>query len=397
MSSRGCQKSNLSANPKPSLLYGMSAMSACKTLVRISISSLEFSLVCNQRNFSFIPLPNHPSFSPISSSLRFASLLSPASSISLGLTRHKLHSRPYVHVAESVGVETTDLEDDSNKDIVEHLLTNTDDVGRLMKMERRSMTGDGGELIQSKRWFPYLDKFKTGTTFLSSSEILEAMDPYIMEVRKERFRNVVKSRSYSVCLVVEGLCDFGNVSAAFRSADALGFQSVHVVSCDSSKRYKDNRHVSMGAEKWLDIELWNSTQECFEVLKSRGYRIATTHVGMDAVSIYDMDWTCPTAIVVGNENRGISDEALELSDLHCSIPMKGMVDSFNVSVAAGILMHHAVCDRTSRLGSHGDLSLEESRILLAEFSLRHSKSANSIAHEFAKRKAASPRISQAFD
>lgn len=361
-----------------------------KPLVRISISSLEFSLVCNQRNFSFIPLPNHPSFSPISSSLRFASLLSPASSISLGLTRHKLHSRPYVHVAESVGVETTDLEDDSNKDIVEHLLTNTDDVGRLMKMERRSMTGDGGELIQSKRWFPYLDKFKTGTTFLSSSEILEAMDPYIMEVRKERFRNVVKSRSYSVCLVVEGLCDFGNVSAAFRSADALGFQSVHVVSCDSSKRYRDNRHVSMGAEKWLDIELWNSTQECFEVLKSRGYRIATTHVGMDAVSIYDMDWTCPTAIVVGNENRGISDEALELSDLHCSIPMKGMVDSFNVSVAAGILMHHAVCDRTSRLGSHGDLSLEESRILLAEFSLRHSKSANSIAHEFAKRKAASP-------
>lgn len=47
--------------------------------------------------------------------------------------------------------------------------------------------------------------------------------------------------------------------------------------------------------------------------------------------------------------RGISDEALELSDLHCSIPMKGMVDSFNVSVAAGIVMHHAVCDRTMRL------------------------------------------------
>lgn len=47
--------------------------------------------------------------------------------------------------------------------------------------------------------------------------------------------------------------------------------------------------------------------------------------------------------------RGISDEALELSDLHCSIPMKGMVDSFNVSVAAGIVMHHAVCDRTTRL------------------------------------------------
>ncbi|XP_008230987.1 PREDICTED: uncharacterized protein LOC103330221 [Prunus mume] len=136
------------------------------------------------------------------------------------------------------------------------------------------------------RWFPYLDKFSCGCgedAYLSSGEVLEALDPYILDVRKERFRNAVKNRSYSVCLVVEGLGDFGNVSAAFRS---LGFQSVLVLLCDSSKRYRDNRHVSMGAEKWLDIELWNSTPECFEVLKSCGYRIATTHVGMDAVIVY---------------------------------------------------------------------------------------------------------------
>jgi hypothetical protein len=55
------------------------------------------------------------------------------------------------------------------------------------------------------------------------------------------------------------------------------------VTWPSCCRYKDNRHVSMGAEKWLDIELWDSTKECFEMLKSRGYRIATTHVGIDAV------------------------------------------------------------------------------------------------------------------
>lgn len=113
-----------------------------------------------------------------------------------------------------------------------------------------------------------------------------------------------------------------------------------------------------------------------------------TPKGALEVSIYDMDWSCPTAIVVGNEGRGISDEALQLSDLCCSIPMKGMVDSFNVSVAAGIIMHHAVCDRISRLGCHGDLTLEERQILRAEFYLRHGKSAISIAHEYAKRKEA---------
>lgn len=103
-----------------------------------------------------------------------------------------------------------------------------------MKMERRPV----GEIENSevKHWFPYLNEFKAGKTALNSCEVLEALDPYISDVRKNRFRNAVKNRTYSVCLVVEGLSDFGNVSAVFRSADALGFQSLHVVSCDSSKR-----------------------------------------------------------------------------------------------------------------------------------------------------------------
>lgn len=50
-------------------------------------------------------------------------------------------------------------------------------------------------------------------------------------------------------------------------------------------RYRDNRHVSMGAEKWLDIELWNSPSECFTALKKRGYRIATARLGTDSVWI----------------------------------------------------------------------------------------------------------------
>ncbi|KAH6830371.1 tRNA/rRNA methyltransferase family protein [Perilla frutescens var. hirtella] len=289
------------------------------------------------------------------------------------------------NVGHSVNLETPQ---DLCEDRVEELLIkNRDDISRLMKMERRLENGDEfSDVERRERWFPYLDQCKVEDAYLSSSEVLEAMNPFIMDARKEKFSNTVNNRSYSVCLVVEGLTDFGNVSAAFRSADALGIQSVHVVSPDSSRRYRDNRHVSMGAEKWLDIELWNSISECFGVLKARGYRIATTHLGMDAVSVYDVDWSCPTAIVVGNELHGISDQALELSDLHCCIPMRGMVDSFNVSVAAGLLMHQAVCDRISRMGCHGDLTTDERQILLAEFYLRHNKNSTRIANEFSKRK-----------
>ncbi|XP_022774541.1 uncharacterized protein LOC111316725 isoform X2 [Durio zibethinus] len=340
-------------------------MNACKTIFRISFSTFQPKLDLNPKPF-YLPLSLRPFTSvPLCSRISFS----------------RIRTRSFSAVQEVAPLEDESPEDLA-KDTVENLLTHQDDVAGLMKMERKS-----GMQVFSNRWFPYLDMFKCGSEYLRSREVIEVVGPILMEERKERLKRVVRNRSYSVCLVVEGLCDFGNVSATFRSADALGLQSVHVVSCDSSKRYRENRHVSMGAEKWLDIELWNSPKECFELLKSRGYRIATTHVGMDAVSIYDMDWSRPTAIVVGNENRGISDEALELSDLHCSIPMKGMVDSFNVSVAAGIIMHHAVCDRIARLGCHGDLNEEESQILLAEFFLRHNKSTISIANEYAKRKA----------
>jgi tRNA G18 (ribose-2'-O)-methylase SpoU len=69
-----------------------------------------------------------------------------------------------------------------------------------------------------------------------------------------------------------------------------------------------------------------------------------------------MDWRVPTAVFFGNEHKGVSAEAIALSDIQCSIPMAGMVDSFNVSVAAGILMHHAVHDRISRAVSPPFLS-----------------------------------------
>ncbi|XP_073056522.1 uncharacterized protein [Primulina eburnea] len=338
-------------------------MSSCKTLIRSSVSFVEYR--------AFIPNSTFLRYLPLHSGLRFKS--------------HKTFSisRSFCCVSCASSLQTPELPQFSNKDNVEELLSkNKDDVLRLMKLERRSEN----DHEHGSRWFPYLNRFKTGDGYLSSTEVLEAMDPYIMDVRKEKFRNAVINRTYSVCLVVEGLTDFGNVSAAFRSADALGFQSVHVVSCGNSRRYRDNRHVSMGAEKWLDIELWGSVKECFGILKSRGYRIATTHLGIDAVSVYDIDWSWPTAIIVGNELKGISAEALELSDLHCSIPMRGMVDSFNVSVAAGLVMHQAVLDRTLRMGCHGDLTEEERQILLAEFYLRHSNSALSIANEFAARK-----------
>ncbi|XP_050155503.1 uncharacterized protein LOC126629492 isoform X6 [Malus sylvestris] len=246
-------------------------MSACKTLVRTSFSSITSTLRTNRPTVSLLH----------SISLIFSPL---PSNQALRLAPYNVPSRPYASISsEAAAANLTDeahsadstLEplENMTQETMGELLRKKNEVACLMKMERRHESAHqiGG------RWFLYLDKFSCSEgAFLNSGEVLEAVDPYIMDVRKDKFRKVAKNRSYEVCLVVEGLGYFGNVSAAFRSADALGFQLVHVVSCDSKR---DNRHVSMGEEKWLDIEIWNSTAECFEVLKSRGYRIATTHIG----------------------------------------------------------------------------------------------------------------------
>jgi len=193
-------------------------MNSCKSLIRASISS-----------FPFVPLPN-PNFSITFISVRAFSPLSvlhPNSSC-IVTARRTFHG--------AVALSPESLTEESPKDTVKGLLTtNRGEASSLMKMERRCSLSNGeGDCRGS--WFPYEDRFRCGEVHLSSREVLEAVSPHMMEERTDRFRRVVENRSYSVCLVVEGLSDFGNISAAFRSADALGIQSVHVVSCDSSKR-----------------------------------------------------------------------------------------------------------------------------------------------------------------
>lgn len=254
---------------------------------------------------------------------------------------------------------------------------------RMLKSNHAVVRDNKDEKMQ---WFPYLDQFKVKDKVLTSTQIMQMLGPFMLEDRKDRIKRVVANRTYAVCTVVEGLLDLGNIAAIFRSADALGFQSVQVISNETEKRYKKNRKISLGSEKWLDAELFKVTEDCFEELRSRGYRIAVASVTADSVPIFDIDWTIPTAVVFGNEYRGVSTEALQLADLTCYIPMEGMTDSFNVSVAAGIVMHHAVNDRKARLGRHGDLSEEEQRILLADFYLRHSSRSLSVIESLLQKK-----------
>ena len=95
-------------------------------------------------------------------------------------------------------------------------------------------------------------------------------------------------------------------------------------------RYKQSTRTSGGAEKWLDVQVHASTKECLTQVKQLGYQVVATHLRADAVGPSEIDWTKPTAIVFGNELKGVSDDVLEAADACVAIPMDGFVGKIYV-------------------------------------------------------------------
>jgi len=213
------------------------------------------------------------------------------------------------------------------------------------------------------------DPFTFGDVRLAPDRVIALLRPHMTDRRLRRIREVVAERTRSVVPVIEGLVNTGNVSAVMRSAEALGYQDVHVVKGDN-ERYKHSERAASGAQRWLDVWRWKDAAGAAAHLRDAGYRLVATHLHADTVPIRDLDFTEPTALIFGNEDAGVSDAMMEEVDGACEVPLPGFTESFNVSVAAAVALYHAQQDRLDRQDHHADLSDEERRRLVARFCLR---------------------------
>ncbi len=202
----------------------------------------------------------------------------------------------------------------------------------------------------------------------SAAEVLGVLDGYVNADRQEKIRRVVERRSYTVVPVLEGVHDRGNISAVMRSAEALGYQALHLI--ENQKMYKKANRVTQGADKWLDIVRWKTTRECLDELRGKGYRIVVTHVSETSKSIDEVLFTEPTAVFFGNEMDGASDELIDAADDCVIVPMQGFSQSFNISVAAALTLYHIYHERTRELGRHADLNELEKECLVAFYFMR---------------------------
>jgi len=165
--------------------------------------------------------------------------------------------------------------------------------------------------------------------------VIDALSPVVTPERLERIDEVVRSRTDGLVLVLDRIADPHNSSAVLRSADAFGVQTVHVIVGEHG--FRASRGVSKGTHRWLDILRYENAEACVRRLKRDGYAIYVAAMGAETQpeNLHD---TPRLALVFGNEHRGVSPEMRSLADGTFAIPMRGFVESLNISVAAAITM-----------------------------------------------------------
>lgn len=192
-------------------------------------------------------------------------------------------------------------------------------------------------------------------------------DPGFLEpARKARIDAVVANRTRTLTVVMEAFCDPQNVNAVLRTCEAFGIQELHAIE-GPMKPYDRNKKISQNADKWLDVRRWSSTRECLSHLRAEGFAVYVTHLDEGVRPLGALPFAGKVALVFGSEHRGVSDDALALADASYVIPMRGFVQSLNVSVAAAISIATAVERREAERGRHGDLSPVEAEALRERF------------------------------
>ena len=161
--------------------------------------------------------------------------------------------------------------------------------------------------------------------------------------RYQRLRAVLDRRQPDLTVITDNVHKGRNLSAIVRTADAAGIAEMHAVIDD--KDYKAFRGTAMGSHSWVAVRRHRDIAALITGLQGDGYQVLAAHLDADSVDYRQPDYTRPTAILLGAEKRGVSAEACALADAHITIPMMGMVQSYNVSVAVGIILSEAQYQR----------------------------------------------------
>ncbi|MCR4328996.1 MAG: RNA methyltransferase [Candidatus Roizmanbacteria bacterium] len=188
--------------------------------------------------------------------------------------------------------------------------------------------------------------------------------------RIAKIKHVASLRRKDLVVVLIDLFDPHNAAAIFRTCESFGVQDVYLV-FENEKVFdpkKIGKKSSSSANKWLDFHAFTNIEECIGKLKTRGFTVVGSVLSEKAEKIGEYIWPKKTALLLGNEHSGLSIQTIKKCDKHVYIPMCGMIQSLNVSVAAGILIADLCGKRKESKKCH--FTTQEQGILVSSFMKR---------------------------
>ena len=168
----------------------------------------------------------------------------------------------------------------------------------------------------------------------------------VLPRRFKRIKDVLNSRIQDLTVLIEGVNKPHNLSAIIRTCDAAGVFQANFI-CNHSE-VKTFNSTAQGSQKWVKLNNHESYLSATNTLKKRGFKLYGTSLNENSIDYRDLDFTKNTCFVLGAEKWGLSKELTAQVDKSIYIPMHGMVQSLNVSVAGAILLFEAVRQRKNK-------------------------------------------------
>ncbi|WP_076790184.1 tRNA (guanosine(18)-2'-O)-methyltransferase TrmH [Chlorobium sp. KB01] len=173
--------------------------------------------------------------------------------------------------------------------------------------------------------------------------------------RFRKIRHMLLHRQPDLTVVMDNVNKAHNLSAIIRSCDTVGIGELHAVSY--RKSIYTEQDAAAGASKWTTLHLYHEMATVYKKLSDQNMQILVASSSAGCMDFRNIDYTMPTALVVGAEWDGISEAALQGADQTIAIPMFGMVESLNVSVATALILFEAQRQRSAK-GMYDSLQME---------------------------------------
>ena len=210
-------------------------------------------------------------------------------------------------------------------------------------------------------------------------QLFNYLQSFLSDNRKKLFNEVIAKRTRHFTVITEDVFQLHNTSAVMRSCDVFGIQDLHVI----EERFGKNidKEIAMGAQKWVNIKRYDTTERCIDSLREDNYQIIATTPHNDSQLLHEFDITKKSALFFGTEKEGLSDTVLKEADGFLKIPMYGFTESLNISVSAAIILQSLVTKlKQSNINWH--LSKEEEQLILLEWTKNTIKSVDEIVERF---------------